>query len=193
MYKLVTITDLVRIPPEKFGSSETEAALEVLKLDHEGVLNREIGIIIAVIGVESMDEGRLIPGDGAAYHNVTFTALAYRPLLQEVVEGEVVEIVDFGAFIRLGPMDGLCHVSQITDDFISYDNKKSVLLGKESGRVLRENDLIRGRIIAVSIGGRARSGKLGLTMRQPNLGKLDWIKEEVKKSEKAEKAAAKKK
>jgi DNA-directed RNA polymerase subunit E' len=124
--------------------------------------------------------GKLIPGDGGAYHEVTFKVLTFKPQPQEIVEGEVVEIVEFGAFIRLGPTDGLCHVSQVTDDFISYNMKKSQLLAKESKRVLSEGDKVRARIIAISLGEGSRRGKIGLTMRQPFLGRLDWFRQEEK-------------
>ena len=30
--------------------------------------------------------GRIIPGDGATYHTVTFTVLTYNPEVQEIVE-----------------------------------------------------------------------------------------------------------
>ena len=52
---------------------------------------------------------------------------------------------------------------------------------------------MRARIVAVSIGGGIRSGKLGLTMRQPFLGKIEWIEEEVfgPKEEKKEAAEVK--
>ncbi len=125
--------------------------------------------------------GRLIPGEGATYHDVTVKILTFKPVVNALALGEVVEVVDFGAFIRLGPLDGLCHVSQITDDFFSYDPRRAALVGKETGRVISEGDQVRTRIVAVSIEGGARGGKLGLTMRQPYLGKLDWIKEEIAK------------
>ena len=105
--------------------------------------------------------------------------LTFEPKVNLLAQGEVVEVVDFGAFIRLGPLDGLCHVSQITDDFFSYDPRRAALVGKETGKVLSEGDLVRTRIVAVSIDGGARSGKLGLTMRQPFLGKFEWVKEEI--------------
>jgi DNA-directed RNA polymerase subunit E' len=113
---------------------------------------------------------------------VTFKVLTFKPQPQEIVEGEVVEIVEFGAFIRLGPTDGLCHVSQITDDFISYNMKKSQLLAKESRRVLSEGDKVRARIIAISLGEGSRRGKIGLTMRQPFLGRVDWFRKEEKEA-----------
>ncbi len=193
MYKIITMNGLVRIPPTRFGEESKKVALDILKEDYEGVTQKELGIIIAVTAVNDIGVGRLVPGDGSAYHHVEFDALSYLPDLQEVCEGQVVEAVDFGAFIRLGALDGLCHVSQITDDFISYDPKRAVLTGKDSGHLLLEGDLVRGRIIAVSITGRTQSGKLGLTMRQPYLGKLDWIDESVQKLHNPEQYEKKKK
>lgn len=86
--------------------------------------------------------------------------------------------MDFGAFIRLGPLDGLVHVSQITDDYISYEQVANRFIGKETGKILEVNDTVRAKVIAVSLGG-GRSGKLGLSMRSPFLGKEDWIEEDV--------------
>ncbi len=139
-----------------------------------------MGFVIAVVDVIEVGLGKIIHGDSRTHHNVKFTLLTFKPLLHEIIEGEVVEVVEFGAFIRLGPQDGLNHVSQITNDFIRHDEVQSQFVGKESGRVLGEGDLVRARIIAVSMGGGARSGKLGLTMRQPFLGKLDWITADIK-------------
>ena len=68
------------------------------------------------------------------------------------------------------------------DDFVSFDNKSSVFLGKESKRTLKEGDLVRARIIAVSFG--KEENKLGLTMRQTGLGSLAWLEEEKKKKKK---------
>jgi DNA-directed RNA polymerase subunit E' len=54
-------------------------------------------------------------------------------------------------------------------------------MGKESSKMLTVDDVVRGRIIAVSMGS-GRSGKLGLTMRQPYLGKLEWIFDEIEEA-----------
>ena len=137
--------------------------------------------------------GKIIPGDGASYHKVNFSLLTFRPKIQEVVEGEVVEIADFGAFVRIGPIDALLHVSQLMDDFISYDEKQGVLIGKETRRKLTSGDQVRVRITAVSLGRSGSSGKIGVTARQPFLGKLQWIEKEVEKTkETVEKKTAKK-
>jgi len=150
---------------------------DILRKTYEGVVDKDLGIVVAIVDVKEIGIGRIIMGDGASYHDVVFDALTYRPELNEVVLGEVVEIVNFGGFVRLGPLDALVHISQVMDDYVSYDDKKGVLSGKESKRSLKEGDKVRARIVSVSMKRDSR-GKIGLTMRQPGLGKLEWLKEE---------------
>jgi DNA-directed RNA polymerase subunit E' len=183
LYSIVTVKDVVRIPPTQFGSPIEEAAMIHLRKQHENVLDRDVGLMIAVIGIDDIGQGRLIAGDGATYHAVTYRVLVFKPVRGELVEGSVVELMDFGAFIRMGPLDGLCHVSQICDDYITQGGTGS-LLGKETGRTLSEGDMVRARVTSISFESGNRSGKLGLTMRQPFLGKIgpdnSWIEDDVR-------------
>jgi DNA-directed RNA polymerase subunit E' len=110
--------------------------------------------------------------------------------VSEIVEGNIVEIVDFGAFIRLGPLDGLVHVSQVCNDYITYEQVGNRFLGKETGKILEVNDTVRAKVIAVSLGG-GRSGKLGLSMRSPFLGKKEWIEEDIEEHFEAKKKEGK--
>jgi DNA-directed RNA polymerase subunit E' len=182
MYKIVTVHDTVRVPPSRFGEPLEDVLVDVLRKDYEGLTDKDVGTILAITELKEVGTGRIIMGDGASYHNVTFGALTYKPEVNEVVLGEVVEIVEFGGFIRLGPIDGLVHVSQAMDDFVGYDRKKGALYGKESKRALKEGDRVRARVVSVSVRRGAKGGKIGLTMRQPGLGKLEWIEEDSKET-----------
>lgn len=201
MFKLVTLEDTIRIPPETFGNPLESVGHQQVKAKYEGVVDEELGYVIAVTDVKVKPIGKIIPGDGATYHKVTFSLLVFYPKIQEVVEGEIVEIADFGAFVRIGPIDALLHVSQLMDDFISYDEKQGILLGKETKRKLTTGDAVRVRITAVSLGRAGSSGKIGVTARQPFLGKLEWIEQDIskikgteeKKAEKQEETASKEK
>ena len=177
--------DTIRIPPETFGNPLEAVGYQQVKAKYEGVVDETLGYVIAVTEVKASSIGKIIPGDGAAYHKVNFSLLTFYPKIQEVVEGEVVEIADFGAFVRIGPIDALLHVSQLMDDFISYDQKQGVLLGKETKRKLMSGDQVRVRITAVSLGRAGSSGKIGVTARQPFLGKLEWIDTDLKKMKEA--------
>ena len=184
MFKLITLQDTIRIPPETFGNPLEKVGREQVKQKYEGVVDEELGYVIAVTTIEVSPIGKIIPGDGATYHKVSFSLLTFYPIIQEVVEGDVVEIADFGAFVRIGPVDALLHVSQLMDDYISYDEKQGVLLGKETKRKLTACDQVRVRITAVSLGRAGSSGKIGVTARQPFLGKLEWLKETAEATEK---------
>ena len=161
-----------------FDQPKDVSARIILSEDYEGIITRDYGFIIAIVDVVDVGPGIIIPGNANTFHEVEFTILSFKPVISEVVEGEVVEIVDFGSFIRLGPLDGLVHVSQICDDYISYEQVGNRFIGKETGKILEVNDIVRAKIIAVSLG-TGRSGKLGLTMRQKFLGKEDWIEQDI--------------
>jgi DNA-directed RNA polymerase subunit E' len=181
MFKLLTLEDTIRIPPKRFGDPLKDAGHEQLRMKYEGMVDDELGYVVAVANIKVNPTGKIIPGDGATYHRVSFSLLTFQPKIQEIIEGEVVEIADFGTFIRVGPVDALLHVSQLMDDFISYDEKQGVLMGKESRRKLSTGDHVRVRITAVSLARGGGSGKIGVTARQPFLGKLEWINEDVRK------------
>jgi len=190
MFNLVTLRDTIRIAPSRFGEPLEAAAFDELRSKYEGLVDEELGYVISVVGLEVSPVGRILAGDGGTHHKVTFSILTFYPQLQEVVEGEIVEVADFGAFLRIGPVDALLHVSQLMDDFISYDEKQGVLLGKGSGRTIHRGDLFRVRVVAVSFPRGRSSGKIGVTARQPFLGKLEWIEEEVKKAREAREGEA---
>lgn len=185
MYKLVKKEETVRIPPEKLGEKLEKIAEALTYENFEGRMDNEQNLIVVVTNVKPVGEGEITHGDGAVYQKVRFDALIFKPEMQEIIEGYVCEILEFGAFIRFGPLDALLHVSQIMDDRISIDVGGQRLIGKETKRDLRINDHVRARIVSVSLNERSpRESKIGLTMRQVGLGKLAWLEEERKKEEK---------
>ncbi|MFX1408253.1 MAG: DNA-directed RNA polymerase [Promethearchaeota archaeon] len=180
------------MPPFLFDQEKKISARIILSEDYEGIITKDYGFIIAIVDVIDVGPGIIIPGNANTFHEVEFTILTFKPVISEVVEGDVVEIVDFGSFVRLGPLDGLVHVSQICDDYISYEQVGNRFIGKETGKILEVNDQVRAKIIAVSLG-TGRSGKLGLTMRQRFLGKMEWIENDIEEeyAEKEQKDAKK--
>ncbi len=190
MYKLLTIEDVVRVPPAKMGMSIKKAVKQSLQEQLEGVMDKEMGVIVAITDIENVGEGKLLPGDGSIHYVVTFNVLSYYPTMYEIVSGEVIDITEFGAFVRMGPLDGLVHISQVMDDFVSYDGKNSMFSGKDSKRTIKEGDSVKARVITVSMG--KNDYKIGMTMRQNGLGVLDWTPINKKGDTKEQKEEAKK-
>lgn len=182
MFSISTLQDVVRIPPSLFGTTLKKAALNILKSKYESMINADLGYIIMIIDAKVESMGKMIAGDGGTYHIVEFDALTFYPKLQEIVQGELVDITDFGAFVRIGPTDALLHLSQVMDDYLKSDVQSGIILANQSGRTLKVGSTIRTRITAVSLGKAASMGKIGITCRQPFLGADEWIAEEIKKS-----------
>ncbi|MCW3129503.1 MAG: DNA-directed RNA polymerase [Methanophagales archaeon] len=194
MYIKIRAVDVVRVPPKRLGDDLQVVVKEMLQEKLEGRLDKRIGMFIAILEVVGIKEGRLMIGDPGVYYETVFDALVFRPKMQEIVEGEVVEIVEFGAFVQIGPLDGLLHISQITDEYISYDEKGAKLVTKDTNRTLGEGDKLRARIVAISLNEMdPGDSKIGLTMRQPGLGKLEWIEEEREKEKEKEEEKEKEK
>ncbi len=204
-YKLYTISDVVRVPPNMFALKLEESVLNMLREKYERKIDKDMGIVLAITNARNVGPGAIIHGDGASYHKVTFDALCFMPEVNEVFDGEVSEVVEFGAFVRMGPLDGLVHLSQITNDFLSFDKKTMAFVGRESKKTLKKGDLVRAKISTVSMKGSIPETKIGMTMRPAGLGKLEWLQDEAKgeghkpraekaeKPEKAEKAEKKEK
>jgi DNA-directed RNA polymerase subunit E' len=175
------LEDKVRVPPQRLGEELRSVILDVLQEQLEGSIDKEIGIFIAITRVMNIGEGEIIPGDGAVYYDVSFEGVVLRLGLQEVVEGIVVETTSFGAFVSLGPIDAMLHVSQISDEYINYDEKNSRLICQDSKRSIGVDDIVRARVVTLSLNEREpRDSKIGLTMRQAGLGTLVWLEEDLK-------------
>jgi len=178
MYNILTVSDKIRVPPSNFNLDAENAVKQSLEERWEGLIEKDIGIILSVVSVEEIGEGRILPGDGSIYYPAKFKMLTYAPELHELVKGFVIDVTEFGAFARIGPLDGMVHVSQIMNDFVSYDQKNATFNGRESKRVLKEKDPIRARIISVSLS--SRQYKVGLTTRQFGLGVENWVESDKK-------------
>ncbi|HLE48034.1 MAG TPA: DNA-directed RNA polymerase, partial [Candidatus Thermoplasmatota archaeon] len=183
MYKIVELADTVRIPPEFIGQDLGKVMDKLVQQSFEGRLSKQHGMTVLTMDVEPIGEGIVIHGDGAIFQRVKFRALTFKPEVHEIVNGIICEVVEFGAFAHIGPLDALVHMSQVMNDFVSADVANERLTGKESGRALAIGDNVRARIVTASLNELSpRESKIGLTMRQPALGKVEWIDEDRARS-----------
>jgi DNA-directed RNA polymerase subunit E' len=197
MYYKVKVEDTIRIMPDLFGNDLDEVVKEIVQNTFEGTIRKNHGIIVVAQNITPVGDGIVIHGDGAMYQKVSFDALTFKPEMHEVIDALICEIVEFGAFCHIGPIDALIHMSQIMNDYVQVDSENEIITGKEKKQKLQVGDTVRARIVAISLNElSARESKIGLTMRQPALGSHDWIyssDEEVKKTDKKKKKGRKKK
>ncbi|NPA96551.1 MAG: DNA-directed RNA polymerase [Crenarchaeota archaeon] len=182
MFRVYKLRGVVRIDPSELDKGLETAALSELKKKFEGMYSRDLGLIIALRNLKVSPEGYIVMGDGATYHEVEFEVLAYVPMINEVIEATVENVAKHGAHIRVGPIDGLIHISQIADEEAFFDPVRGAIVLRQSKRVLMKGDKVRARVTSVSGASAQRLPRMSLTMRQPYLGKIEWIKEYKAKS-----------
>lgn len=93
--------------------------------------------------------------------------------LGSILEGTVVNITKFGAFIEVEGKTGLVHISEVADTYV-----------KDIREHLKEQDKVKVKVIAVD-----DSGRLSLSIKQAMVTKksskpaeVDWAKEKTKAS-----------
>ena len=190
MYMITEAQRNVRIPPKDLGEDISDVSGSLSSETYEGRLEENKSITVLVGDAVPEGPGRIVHGDGAVYQTVKMKQLSYFLVENEVIEGIVVDVLKFGAFIRFGPLDGLLHVSQIMDDRVDVDEANKKIVGKDTGRTLSVGDRVRARVVSIELNEKSpQDSKIGLTMKQPGLGRIEWIDEDAKKASGADPAA----
>ena len=145
----------------------------------EGKFDEENRFVLVTNNHKTIGRGRIIHGDGAIYQKVQFDAVLFCMDDQEVVEGAVSEVNEFGAFVRIGPMEALLHKSQIMEDHVDINTGMGLVEGRQSGKRIGVGSSVRGRVVSLSPDtSDPRRSKIGLTCKQTGLGSHEWIHEE---------------
>ncbi|MEM0106700.1 MAG: DNA-directed RNA polymerase [Candidatus Micrarchaeaceae archaeon] len=189
MYKLYSVKDTFALSPEAFGKDVLLAAEEALQKKYEGMIDKDMGIILTVFNVRNMSDGIIYPGDPNTHHDAEFDVLTFLPKIDEIVGGEIKEFIEFGIFVSIGPLEGLVHVSQIANDFLYYDKKSQTFMSKTKDKVLKKNDIVYAKISTVSMKNSIKDSKIALTMKPEGLGKEGWTKQSPEKKYKQDKKA----
>lgn len=101
----------------------------------------------------------------AAQERAAQLAEAFEKLsVGEVVEGKVARLTDFGAFVDLGGVDGLVHISEISHDRV-----------KNPADVLTKGETVNVKILALD----AEKGRISLSIKATQPGPWDKVAEEA--------------
>jgi ribonuclease R len=81
------------------------------------------------------------------------TVIYLRERQGEVFAGHISGVTDFGIFVRLDELsvDGMVHLSELTDDYYRYDDGGHRLVGERKNRVWRLGDPIEVRLVRVDL------------------------------------------
>ena len=111
----------------------------------------------------------------------------------EEFDGIISGVTNFGLFVELAnTIEGLVHVSYLTDDYYHYDERQYAMIGERTGNVFRIGDEIRVRVINVNVEERSIDFEVvGMKKSRKKTAKqtpkvIDGGKSNKKKTKKAE-------
>jgi len=177
LFYMTEMSDVGYIRPIDMNKDIREILREQFTSKYVGRYLKDVGLILEILEVTDLGYGKSIIGSPHIYVRAKFKVMAYLPLKDEVVEGEVENIVDYGMFVSIGPISGFVHISQLGDDV--FIHRAGVLQSKKAKITFRKGDKVRARITTVSKPSPAAIlrgepiVKVALTMRQPGLGKIE--------------------
>ncbi len=103
MFVIATIADTIRIPPAMFSQSTRTCAHQEIDKKYPNRVLMDVGLVICRYGdVTKIGDGVCVPGDGAAHHEVVFRLVIFRPFVEEVCVGQIVESNEDGIKVSLG-------------------------------------------------------------------------------------------
>ena len=103
MFVIATIADTIRIPPTMFSQSTRSCAHQEIDKKYPNRVIMDVGLVICRYGdVTQIGDGMCVPGDGAAHHEVVFRLVIFRPFVEEVCVGHIIESSEEGIKVALG-------------------------------------------------------------------------------------------
>lgn len=103
MFVLTTVVDTVRIPPSMFVQSTITSVHSEIEKRYPNRVIMDVGLVICLYdNALRIGDGVCVVGDGAAHHEVVFRLIVFRPFVDEVCMGSILESNEEGIWVSLG-------------------------------------------------------------------------------------------
>ena len=182
MFYLVDVQEKVGIEAQNLKKDIKACAEERLEEMHS---KEENGVFLGVVEIKNIGEtGKILPEKPYIYFDIEYTSLFFQPAQNEIVDGIITEIAEFGPFVRLGPIEAFIHISQITKEKLTYNPEQDIITTKDGKFVVKRDEKVRALVANSAIS--EDKVRVNLTMKQDGLGLISMLEKE-KKTKKAKK------
>ncbi len=184
MYNIIEVEEYIRLSPHVLRMEKEKAAKEIIMNTYRNKYLPDIGLILDVIDVKMESENMIIMNDPNIYVKTRFKLVSFTIESGEIVLGIVREVVEYGAFVLIGPFEALLNLSQISDEKFKFNKEKKRLENEDGSKTIEVGDKIYARVSTVSMKEGPAKAKISLTCRTaPYLGNLKWLTQETKQTE----------
>lgn len=153
MYYLLEIETKTSLSPDQLDPKKdaNELLLKALRETLEGQVLTDVGLVVAVISCNIRGEGRIPPRSPEIYFRTNIRLIAFKPIPNEVVEGEIVNVTETGAFVNLGSLDGFWPRNRISNRRMEFNARKGTLEDREEEIVIRRKEKARIKVNNVEV------------------------------------------
>jgi len=117
MFFVVNLTKSLLIHPSSFGPKLHDQVRKALYSSVEGTVDTHYGFIVMVAEILPILAGEIQEG-GYAKFDVSYKAIVYRPIRNEIVEGIVAHVDQLGIRVTVGAMTVFIYKDQIPSDMV---------------------------------------------------------------------------
>mmetsp|Transcript_24075 Transcript_24075/g.26720 ORF Transcript_24075/g.26720 Transcript_24075/m.26720 type:complete len:247 (+) Transcript_24075:82-822(+) len=103
---LVTLKDIVRIPPSQFDTQLEAIEYEINK-KYMNTVSQGVGLFISMYDVLDITEGFVYPNDGGSHVRVRFRLITFRPFAGQILVGKAIGCSEEGIQISLNFFDNV--------------------------------------------------------------------------------------
>ena len=125
--------DNVKILPENLGKPTLEAIVEVIERLYVDKVIRDLGLVITLYDVVSVEGGTVYPGEGSAHFKVVFRVVVFRPFVGEVLEATLKRSDEEGLRVSLGFFDDVFVPAHLLQDPSNFDDKEKLWVWEYQG------------------------------------------------------------
>lgn len=153
MFYLIDVEAKTSLSPEQLDPTKNanELLLKALRDKLEGQVLKDIGLVVAVVSCSVSGEGMIPPRSPEIYFNTEIQMICFRPLEGEIIEGEIVNVTETGAFVNLGSIDAFWPRNRISNKRLSFNARRGILEDREGEISIRRKEKARLKVSNIDI------------------------------------------
>lgn len=173
MFQIARLEDPnVKILPENLGKPRLTAITQVIENLYVDKVVKDLGLVVTLYEIVSIEGGTVYPGEGSAHFHVVFKAVVFRPFVGEVLEGVLKKSDRKGLYVHLGFFNDVFVPEHMLQEPSAFDEEEQLWVWKyQNSRMFMDLDEpVRFRCSSVRFPEQPRNAK-ALDGNSPQLGR----------------------
>ncbi|CAL5223770.1 g6335 [Coccomyxa viridis] len=126
MFFICDVEDKIRVDPGDLGRPLLDAVTSVIEQLYIDKVLHDLGLVITIYDILSIEGGFIYPSDGAAHYTVKFRLVVFRPFINEVLTGRLTRCDKEGLHVSLDFFDDIFIPEHALKDPQHFDEEEGL-------------------------------------------------------------------